>query len=149
MRGANKSEPRPGKFLGKSLAAAALLAALLATIRAPAEARPIHSSQRAIARPQIGRASYYHPRLAGRRTASGLSLRLAALTAASRTLPLGTRARVTNTKNGRSVAVTVTDRGPFVRRRILDVSPAAAERLGMIEAGVALVKVEPLQTPPR
>ncbi len=110
-------------------------------------ARPHHLHGAVTLRPQVGRASYYSPRFAGRRTASGERLRADRLTAASRSLPLGARARVTNAENGRSVAVTVTDRGPFVKRRILDVSPAAAERLGMRTKGVAMVRVTPLWLP--
>ena len=65
-------------------------------------------------------------------------------TVASRTLPLGSRARVTNLRNGRSVLVRVTDRGPHIRHRILDVSPSVASRLGMVRSGIAMVTVEPL-----
>ena len=98
-------------------------------------------------RPQVGRASYFSPREAGRTTASGKPARPHMLTAASPTLPLGTKARVVDEKTGKSVKVTVTDRGPYARNRILDVSPAAAEKLGMKDKGVAVVKVEPLHVP--
>jgi len=100
--------------------------------------------RRAPVRSQVGQASYYSPRFAGRRTASGAKFRPNQLTAASRTLPLGSKAKVTNLTNGRSVEVTVTDRGPHARRRILDLSAGAARRLGMIRAGVAKVQVRPL-----
>lgn len=66
----------------------------------------------------------------GRRTASGRELNREALTAAHRTLPLGTKVKVTNKSNGNSVVVTINDRGPFVRGRIIDVSPGAARVLG-------------------
>ena len=66
----------------------------------------------------------------GRRTASGRELKREALTAAHRTLPLGTKVKVTNKSNGNSVVVTINDRGPFVRGRIIDVSPGAARVLG-------------------
>jgi len=66
----------------------------------------------------------------GRRTASGRELNREALTAAHRTLPLGTKVKVTNKNNGNSVVVTINDRGPFVRGRIIDVSPGAARVLG-------------------
>jgi rare lipoprotein A len=99
---------------------------------------------RVLKRSQVGQASYYSHRFAGRRTASGAKFRPNQLTAASTTLPLGTRAKVTNLKNGRSVEVTVTDRGPHARRRIMDLSAGAARRLGMIRAGVAKVRVKPL-----
>jgi rare lipoprotein A len=98
-------------------------------------------------RPQVGRASYYGVGEAGRTTASGKPLKPTHLTAASKTLPLGTRAKVINKETGKSVRVTVTDRGPFKKGRILDVSPKAAEKLGMKEDGVAKVKVVPLKEP--
>jgi rare lipoprotein A len=85
----------------------------------------------------VGKASYYA--LKGR-TASGA--RVGAFTAAHRTLPFGSRVRVTNLHNNRSVVVTVNDRGPFTRGRVIDVSVAAADSLGFRSAGVARVKVE-------
>jgi rare lipoprotein A len=87
----------------------------------------------------VGKASYYA--LKGR-TASGV--RVGALTAAHRTLPFGSRVRVTNLRNNLSVVVTVNDRGPFTRGRVIDVSVAAADSLGFRSAGVAQVKVEPV-----
>lgn len=87
----------------------------------------------------VGNASYYgyHGR-----TASGGHV--GALTAAHRSLPFGSRARVTNLGNGRSVVVTINDRGPFIRGRVIDVSTQAAQSLGFRSAGVARVKVERL-----
>jgi len=67
------------------------------------------------------------------------------LTAAHRTLPLGTRLRVTNLSNGRAVTVTITDRGPFVKRRVIDLSYAAAREIGMIDPGTAPVQLEILE----
>ena len=96
---------------------------------------------------QTGHASFYSRYLAGKKTASGDHFDPQKLTAASKTLPLGTKARVTNTETGKSVQVTVTDRGPFAKGRILDVSPKAAERLGMKHDGVAEVKVKPVKLP--
>jgi rare lipoprotein A len=84
-----------------------------------------------------GGASYYGGR---GRTASGRHV--GALTCAHRTLPFGSRVRVTNLANQRSVVVTVNDRGPFVRGRVIDVSTAAAQSLGFRLAGVARVRVE-------
>jgi len=78
---------------------------------------------------QIGIASVYSVE-SGRRTASGQELNREALTAAHRTLPFGSKVTVTNKSNGHSVVVTINDRGPFVRGRIIDVSPAAARVLG-------------------
>jgi rare lipoprotein A len=88
---------------------------------------------------QSGLASVYALE-SGTRTASGARLDPGALTAAHRSFPLGSRVRVTNRRNGRSVVVTVTDRGPFARGRIIDVTPAAARTLGF--SGVAQVTVE-------
>jgi rare lipoprotein A len=96
---------------------------------------------------QTGVASYYGAEFAGRTTASGEPHNPSAMTAASRSLPLGTTAKVTNTKTGQSVAVKVNDRGPYAKGRILDVSPKAANHLGMKEKGVARVKVQPLRVP--
>lgn len=89
-----------------------------------------------------GEASYYGHELAGNRTASGEHFDPAGMTAAHRTLPFGSRVRVTNTRNGRSVVVRINDRGPFVRHRVIDVSRAAAQRLGMLGAGRAQVRLE-------
>src|SRR5262245_32137955 len=76
-------------------------------------------------------ASYYGKELAGRRTASGERFNPSAMTAAHRTLPFGTRVRVTNTHNGRSVIVRINDRGPFVKGRSIDLSSGAARAIGM------------------
>jgi len=89
-------------------------------------------------------ASWYGCEFARRPTASGDRFDPGGLTGAHRTLPLGTRLRVTNLSNGRSVLVTITDRGPFVGRRELDLSYAAAHQLGMVRAGVARVMMEPI-----
>ena len=88
---------------------------------------------------QVGQASYYDSK---NRTADGGHV--GELTAASPTLPLDSKARVTNLKNDRSVDVTVNDRGPYVGGRVIDVSPDAAKDLGFQKAGKAPVKVEPL-----
>ena len=91
-----------------------------------------------------GLASWYGPGFAGRRTASGEVFDPAQLTAAHRSLPFGTRVRVTSLENGRSVEVRITDRGPFKPDRIIDLSRAAAEAIDMLRSGVAPVRVEPL-----
>jgi rare lipoprotein A len=93
----------------------------------------------AIANAQTGVASVYSTE-SGSRTASGARLNPGALTAAHRTLPFGATVRVTNRSNGRSVVVVVNDRGPFVRGRIIDVTPAAAHALGF--SGLAPVTVQ-------
>ena len=93
---------------------------------------------------QVGVASFYHPALNGRTTANGEIYDDAKLTAASRTLALGTRVRVTNLGNRRSVVVTVNDRGPYVGGRIIDLSRRAARTLDFVDKGVTRVKVVPL-----
>jgi len=91
-----------------------------------------------------GPASWYGPGFAGRKTASGVRFNPNGLTAAHRTLPLGTRVRVTNLHNGRSVLVTINDRGPYVGRRVLDLSHGAARELQMVNRGVARVLIQRL-----
>jgi len=93
----------------------------------------------------VGYASWYGRRYHGRRTASGERFNMNAPTAAHRTLPFGTLVRVTNMANGRSVVVRINDRGPFVRRRIIDVSRRAAEALGFVRDGTARVRVRLVQ----
>ena len=88
---------------------------------------------------ESGVASVYSTK-SGNRTASGQPLNFSALTAAHRSLPFGTKVRVSNRKNGHSVVVTINDRGPFVRGRIIDVTPAAARELGF--SGLAPVTLE-------
>ncbi len=95
-------------------------------------------------RGQEGLASWYGKKFHGRTTASGERYDMHALTAAHRTLPFGTRVRVTNLANGRRVVVRINDRGPFIRGRIIDLSYAAARQVGMVQAGVARVRVEVL-----
>jgi rare lipoprotein A len=94
-----------------------------------------------------GMASYYGKGFHGRRTASGKRFDQHAMTAAHRTLRFGTRLRVTHLRNQRSVVVTVNDRGPFVKGRVIDLSRAAASRLGMLSSGVARVRIEVLDGP--
>lgn len=93
---------------------------------------------------QTGLASWYGGSRQGHRTASGEALDNSALTAAHQTLPLHSRARVTNLANGRSVMVRITDRGPHKQGRIIDLSQSAAEQLGMKHKGLARVRVEPM-----
>jgi rare lipoprotein A (peptidoglycan hydrolase) len=98
---------------------------------------------------QQGTASYYSDAFAGRSTASGAPYEPRRFTAAHRNLPFGSVLRVTRRDGGQVVYVKVTDRGPFKRGRIVDLSRAAAEQLGMIRAGVVKVKVEVLEYGPR
>jgi len=92
-----------------------------------------------------GEASWYGPGFYGNRTANGEVFRPGTLTAAHRTLPFGTKVRVTNLWNGRSAVVRINDRGPFHGRRAIDLAHGAASQLGLISSGIAQVKLEVLQ----
>ena len=96
----------------------------------------------------VGIASWYGRRFHGRRTASGEIFDMNSATAAHPTLPFGTRVQVTNLENGRSVVVRINDRGPFVRRRIIDISQRAAQVLGIVQQGTARVRVQLVQPAP-
>lgn len=123
-----QSRRHPPRFMPFALpGACAALAFALALMPHPA-----------LALPQCGSASWYQ--LKGR-TASGAMNDPSAMTAAHRSLPFGTKVRVSNLRNGRSVMVKINDRGPFVRGRIIDVSRAAAEKLGIRNAGHGRVRV--------
>jgi len=91
---------------------------------------------------QQGKASFYAKKFTGRKTASGERLHNDSLTCAHRTYPFGTMLKVYNPANGRTVIVRVTDRGPFIRGRIIDLSWRAAKELGIISQGVAMVTVQ-------
>ena len=91
---------------------------------------------------QKGKASYYAKKFSGRQTASGERLHHDSLTCAHRTYPFGTLLKVTNPANGKEVIVRVTDRGPYVKGRIIDLSVRAARELGIIAQGIAPVTVE-------
>ena len=97
---------------------------------------------------RTGKASYYAKRFAGRKMADGTRMDPLDDNAASKTLPLGTKARVTNLETGRSTEVTIQDRGPYVRGRIIDLPPAKAREIGITRHdGVAPVEVAPLAVP--
>jgi rare lipoprotein A len=111
-----------------------LIGLLIATVQVASLTIPVDKASA-----QSGIASVYSTE-SGSRTASGVRLNPGALTAAHRSLPFGSKVRVTNRSNGHSVVVTINDRGPFVRGRIIDVTPAAAHALGF--SGLAHVTVE-------
>lgn len=98
-----------------------------------------------VASPTEGVASFYSTRFNGRRTASGQRFNSNAMTAASLQLPLGSRVRVTNLANHRSVTVRINDRGPFVKGRDISVTRRAAQQLHFIKAGTAKVRIEQLK----
>ena len=91
---------------------------------------------------EYGEASWYGPGFEGKQTASGETFDQNRLTAAHLSLPLGTKVKVTNLENGRSVKVEVNDRGPYVRGRAIDLSKAAARKLDMVDEGTAPVRIE-------
>jgi rare lipoprotein A len=111
----------------------------LAEPTVPAGARPIET--------ETGLASWYGPPYHNRKGSNGEVYNMHAMTAAHRTLPLGSIVRVTNLKNGRTALVRITDRGPFIPGRILDLSLAAARKLDVYLPGTAKVSVEVLETP--
>ena len=100
------------------------------------------TSLTALAQVQSGKASYYALKFTGRKTASGERMHHDSLTCAHRTYPFGTLLKVTNPANGKSVIVRVTDRGPYVKGRIIDLSARAAREIGIMAQGIAPVIVE-------
>ena len=105
---------------------------------------PVHTASAKTQQTISGSASWYGGKFHGRKTANGERYNQNALTAAHKTLPFGTKVRVTNETNGKSVVVRINDRGPFVGKRVIDLSRAAANAVGMVQRGVARVKVEVL-----
>ena len=100
-------------------------------------------------RTRVGKASFYGGKFSGRKMADGTRMNPHDDGAASKTLPLGTTAKVTNVETGESAVVTIRDRGPYVRGRIVDLSPATAQKVGIDRHdGVSQVAVTPLSLPP-
>ena len=114
---------------------------VIALMTGLAQAGAQHKSREA-KKQQTGKASFYSKRATGARTSNGEKLHHDSLTCAHKTHPFGTLLKVTNPSNGKEVVVRVTDRGPFKRGRIIDLSWGAAKELGMLSQGVAMVKVE-------
>jgi peptidoglycan lytic transglycosylase len=106
------------------------------------DVRPVRGAPSEAGRSRVGLASWYGEPHHGQPTASGETFDMARLTAAHRTLPMGTRLRVMNLENGRIVRVRVNDRGPYVAGRILDLSLGAARALDMVERGVVPVRFD-------
>jgi rare lipoprotein A len=122
---------------------AVALAACAPTSPPPRPAAPVpQEAKPADAFVQVGLASWYGSFHAGQRTASGDPFDPDRMTAAHRTLPLGTVVRVTNIANGRAVTVRINDRGPRDRTRIIDLSRSAAQALGFVADGIMKVKIE-------
>src|SRR5215216_6568260 len=116
----------------KSLAIPAVILGSVCGATSPADAKPIQS----------GGASWYGPGFQGKRTANGERFNTHALTAAHKSLPFGSRVRVTNERTGRSVVVRINDRGPYAHGRVIDLSKAAAQAVGLSGVGrVSLAKL--------
>jgi rare lipoprotein A len=124
---------------GIGLAALAFTASVGVARAEPIEARRVGGEPVVV---QQGDASYYHDMFQGRETANGETFSQDKLTAASKDLPLGTKVKVTNEENGKSVTVRVNDRGPYVDGRVIDLSKKAADKLDISKDGVAPVEVE-------
>lgn len=121
-----------------------IIAVMMLTAAAPVAAQDAAPAPAASGTATVlasGMASYYGDAHAGNRTASGERFNPSDMTAAHRTLPFGTKLRVTDPSTGRSVIVRVNDRGPFHKSRILDLSEAAARELGIVRRGRALVEI--------
>lgn len=129
-----------GKIRNLSLIGAAAVAATFAF--QPQMTQAHHTGKASGTVLGTGMASYYGARFAGRRTASGERFNPAKMTAAHRRLRFGTKVRVTNLRNGRHVTVRINDRGPFAKGRVIDLSRAAARKIGMIRSGTARVRLE-------
>jgi rare lipoprotein A len=129
-----------------------LVAILVLLVAVGVTAEPSRSPSARRAFSQVGLASYYHARFAGQKTASGVRFDPQAMVAAHRALPLGTVVRVTNLKNQRAVPVRIVDRGPYGANRrkgtIIDLSPAAARRLGFGDAGLVRVRIRVIRWGP-
>jgi rare lipoprotein A len=115
--------------------------------RMPASPGPLPMIFQAMAKGEVGVASWYGSKHQGKATASGEAFDMNRLTAAHRELPLGTTVRVTNLVNLKSVVVRVNDRGPGIHGRLIDVSWAAATKLGFVHAGLTPVEVEVVSYP--
>lgn len=104
------------------------------------------TEQPRVTKTEHGKASWYEIKCnGGTHTASGIPLQDHAMTAAHKTLPMGTMVRVTNKNNGKSVVVKITDRGPYIKGRVIDVTKGAAKKLDFIKAGIVRCKVEVLE----
>ncbi len=115
--------------------------ALLFCSVAPAAAQENSAGNRVVHAPRVVRASWYGRKNQGKRMANGKPFNMRKLTVAHKTLPLGTKLELQSLRNGKTVTVTVTDRGPFARGRDIDLSWAAARRLGITKKGVAEIRI--------
>lgn len=120
------------------LPAAPVLTPILVSAAVPSSApKPTHP-----VREEVGIASWYGPHFQGRRMSNGKRFDMRKMLAAHRTLPLGSKVKVTNLANGRAVEVTIEDRGPYPKGRLIDLSKRAAQKLGMTKQGLARVRID-------
>ncbi len=126
----------PARWLAGGLCALALL------VLVGCSSTPKSGGSAASGHSESGQASFYGNEFHGRKTANGERFDQAKLTAAHRTLPFGTRLKVTNTQNGKTVQVRVNDRGPFVKGRVIDLSSSAFKSIASLNAGVVPVRIQ-------
>lgn len=135
----------------KGLIALTLFMALFVGAGPVAHAKPSHSkvthSKKSKKKPQRGMASWYGANHQGKRTANGEKFNMNALTAAHRTLPMGSMVKVKSLTTGKTVTVRINDRGPFAKGRIIDVSKAAAQKLGFMSRGTDRVEISVVSSP--
>jgi len=131
--------PLPEKAEPVNQSAPAATAPAPAALKVPKKAGP------KVVKVSKGTASWYGPGFFGNRTANGEVFRPGTFTAAHRTLPFGTKVRVTNLRNGKSTVVRINDRGPFHRSRLIDLAHGAAHHLGLVSSGLAPVRIEVLR----
>lgn len=132
-----------GQSLNAAISSKATKATHVAAKHSVTKAKSAKYAKVSKAAPSLkGVAAVYADKFNGRKTSSGQRFYQHALTAAHKTLPLGTTVRVTNVRNNRSVDVVVNDRGPWHKSRVIDLSSAAANKIGMLRAGIAQVKLE-------
>ena len=112
---------------------------------APAVSAPPKAPKTLVVSTSTGEASWYGPGFFGNRTANGEVFRPGTMTAAHRTLPFGTKVKVTNLRNGKETIVRINDRGPFSGHRVIDIAHGAAHHLGLVSSGIAQVKLEVLR----
>jgi rare lipoprotein A len=143
--GAGGAIPRP-LFVGRQKLMGRIARAVAGTVLLLVPASSVAGDAAVASTTRVVHASWYGKEFANRPTASGERFDPYKLTCAHRTLPLGTRLRVTNLQNGRSVMVRINDRGPYVRPRELDLSYGAARALGMVSRGVTRVRIEPAES---
>jgi rare lipoprotein A len=126
-------------MLGRKMLVALAAVSASVALNATAQAEPGGSF---VEQGQSGKASWYGPGFHGRRTASGEIFNTREMTAAHRSLPFGTRVRVTNQRTGQSTVVRINDRGPYAHGRVIDLSREAAEEIGLLADGVGDVTLE-------